>query len=90
MGRLSWLGFSIVHDDPKNRAWQANGAKEDGTYVIGDVILMEIDRETYEFIQGEYIQTHEAMLKNTKATFISDAEAAGVPAFEVAKRGASR
>ena len=87
MGRLSWLGFQVVHDDPKAPIWKANGLKEDGRYIIGDVILVEIDTDTYEFYQQEYVNTSENMRANAKATFISDAEATGVPAFEVAKRG---
>lgn len=85
MGRLLWLGFSIVHDDPKKPAWVANGLMDDGTYVTGDTILMEIDSDAYEFIQLSHIETHEAMMQNTKATFMTDAEAQGVPTFEVKK-----
>ncbi len=85
MGRLLWLGFQVVHDDPKQPVWQANGMKEDGTYVVGDVILVEIDSDLYEAIQQEYIDQHESMMKNTKATFVQDAAQQGVPTFEVKK-----
>jgi hypothetical protein len=85
MGRLQWVGFQIVHDDPAKPAWKANGIKEDGTYVCGDVILMEIDEQIYELLQQEYIDINEAQRKNAPQVFISDADAKGVPTFEVAK-----
>jgi hypothetical protein len=85
LGRLDWLGFKIVHDDPKNPAWKANGAREDGTYVVGDVILMEIDSELYEFLQQEYVEINEAQRKNAPRNFEDEAAAKGVPTFEVAK-----
>lgn len=85
LGRLEWLGFHIVHDDPKQPAWKANGMKEDGTYVIGDVILVEISTEDYETIQQTYVDQHESMMINTKASFKEDAAQQGVPTFEVKK-----
>jgi hypothetical protein len=85
MGRLEWLGFHVVHDDPKHPVWQANGMKDDGTYIIGDVILVEISTEDYEAIQQAYIDNHEAMMTNTKASFVEDAAKQGVPTFEVKK-----
>jgi len=87
MGRLDWLGCKVVHEsDPKRPLWRANGLKADGTYVIGDVILMECDEETWGMLQEEYLNVHEAMMTNTKATFIQDAAQVGVPAFETAKK----
>lgn len=85
MGRLAWLGFIIVHDDPKKPIWKANGAKSDGTYVVGDVILMEIESETYDFYQQEYRDLNLAQRTNSARTFQEDAETQGVPTFEVAK-----
>jgi hypothetical protein len=90
LGRLQWIGYSIVHDNPDKPAWKANGMQQDGTYVIGDVILMEVDEEVRDMVQEEYLDRHESMLKNVKSTFISDAESQGVPAFEVAKPGMRR
>lgn len=85
MGRLNYLGFTIVHDDPKAPAWTCNGMQADGTYIIGDVILMEIDADMYELIQQEYIDISEAQRANAPRQFIDEAEAKGVPTFEVAK-----
>ena len=85
LGRLDWIGFKIVHDDPKAPKWHANGLKDDGTYVIGDVILMEIDSEIYDLIQNEYIELNEAQRKNAPRNFMDEAAAKQVPTFEVAK-----
>ncbi|SRR6266436_9685719 len=85
MGRLSWVGFTVVHDDPKNPAWKANGLKEDGTYVIGDVILMEIDSWLYEMLQQEYVEINEAQRNNAPRVFKDEAEKQGSPVFEVGK-----
>jgi hypothetical protein len=38
-------------------------------------------------LQQEYLDRHEAMMSNTKQTFIDDADGSGVPAFEVARPG---
>jgi len=85
MARLQWVGYSIVHDDPKSPAWKASGATADGTYVIGDTILMEIDTEVYDLLQEEYRQMNLDQRTNAKAAFISDASREGVPAFEIDK-----
>jgi hypothetical protein len=85
LGRLEWLGFHVVHDDPKKPAWVANGAKADGTYQVGDVILLEIDTWIYDMLQEEYQNMAESQRKNAKAVFKQDAEQAGAPVFEVAR-----
>lgn len=85
LGRLNWLGFNVVHDDPKAPAWQANGLKDDGTYVVGDVILMEIDSWIYEMLQQEYVDVNEAQRKNAPRVFKDEAERQGSPVFEVGK-----
>src|ERR1700746_979820 len=83
LGRLQWVGYRIVHDDPKNPAWKANGLKEDGTYVVNDVILMEIDTWLYEMLQQEYIEINEAQRVNAPRVFEDEAKSQGAPVFEV-------
>lgn len=85
MGRLGWVGFKVVHDDPKNPSWRANGLKEDGTYIVGDVILMEIDTWLYEMLQQEYIDVNESQRKNAPRVFADEASKVGSPVFEVGK-----
>ena len=85
LGRLEWLGYHIVHDDPKKPAWRANGLQQDGTYIVGDVILLEVDSWIYEMLQQEYQDQSESQRTNAKATFKDDAERAGTPVFEVGR-----
>ena len=83
LGRLRYLGGAIVHDNPEKPVWVANGHQLDGTYIIGDVILLEFDAEVYALIQEEYVLRHEQMVTNTRAVFTGQAEGQGVPAFDV-------
>jgi len=85
LSRLEWLGYHIVHDDPKKQAWRASGLQQDGTYVVGDVILLEIDTWIYEMIQEDYQERSEAQRTNAKASFKEDAERQGAPVFEVSR-----
>lgn len=85
MGRLEYLGFKIVKDDPSHPAWKANGAKEDGTYIIGDVILMEIDADLYEFLLNENVERGREMIEGASESFKLEAQRQGVPTFDVSK-----
>jgi hypothetical protein len=85
MSRLDILGFSIVHDDPKNPKWQANGRKQDGTYQLGDVILMQIPTDEYQFFLAENDVRAKQLVEGARSTVQSEAEKAGVPTFEVHK-----
>jgi hypothetical protein len=85
MGRLEYLGFTIVHDDPKHPAWKANGAKVDGTYIIGDVILMEIDAELYQFLLDENVDRGRQMIEGVSDSFKANSAQHGVPTFDVSK-----
>lgn len=89
LSRLDYMGFRIVHDDPKAPKFKASGLREDGTYCLGDVILMDIDTETYEFYLEEDHRQSEALVSSVKQSFIDDAEKQGVPTFKVdkAKKG---
>ena len=90
MARLELLGFRIVREssDPKvARRWKVQGKREDGTYVMGDVILMEIKTEDYEFYKQENSKRAAEMPEAAKRKFISDAEAQGAPTFKLARKG---
>jgi hypothetical protein len=87
MYRLKTIGFEIVHDNPTSPAWKAGGLQSDGTYVVGDVILMEIDTELYEMYKQDNVDRSNAMMDVRKAFHEKGAEQ-GVPTFEVSpKRG---
>jgi hypothetical protein len=85
MGRLENLGFVVVKDNPSAPAWKANGAKDDGTYVIGDVILMEIDADLYQFLLDENIERGRQMVEGGSDSFKLEAQRQGVPTFDVSK-----
>lgn len=83
LSRLDMYGFKIVHDDPKNPRYKANGLRDDGTYVLGDVILMEIQTEMYEFYKEENLEQARMLVEGVPQSFINEAEKQKVPAFEV-------
>lgn len=85
LGRLEYLGFSIVHDNPAAPAWKANGGREDGTYVVGDVILLEIDAETYDFLLNENVERGRQMIDGASDAFKDAAATQQVPTFDVTK-----
>lgn len=89
--RLQSLGYTIVKEpDPqgvlsgksKPRILAA-GLQPDGTYVRGDVILMEIPQEEYDFFLLEIEQRHEENRGSIVEEFRTEAEQAGAPTFTV-------
>lgn len=82
LSRLEWMGYEVVHDDPKNPRVTATGLREDGTYVLGDVILMHIDKEIYEFLESENARRARELVEGAKSDFVTDAQKEGVPTFE--------
>jgi hypothetical protein len=84
--RLQAIGFSIVHDDPKNRAWEAGGFQADGTFIISDVILLEIDTELYEIYLTDNAERSDAMINGGKTGFLQRAAEQGIPAFDTSQK----
>lgn len=93
MTRLDIIGYQITREPnaadvlsgkakPKITA---SGLRQDGTYVIGDVVLAQCPEETYEFALMDIEDRHEAMKRAAKENFISEAEKAGVPTFTFSK-----
>lgn len=102
ISKHEWMGFRIVVDDPKlpalkqsespgtsgrRRFRTAIPCNADGTYVIGDVILMEIPAEDYEFFLSEGVARSRALVDAGKKNFLAEAEKLDVPAFERDKAG---
>lgn len=88
--RMDWMGFKVVVEDMKEgaeRRFDAAGLKQDGTYVLGDVILMEIDTETYVMQKEIEIDDFESMRNNIPEEFKSQARKNEVPVFEVSEQG---
>lgn len=87
LARLDYLGFRIVKeikDAPKR--YKAQGGREDGTYIMGDVILMEIPTEEYQFYLSENSKRSSQMSSAAKEKFIEDAESKGAPTFAVKRK----
>jgi hypothetical protein len=87
-----WLGFVVAKDDPKEakhkrRFQTAVPIKEDGTYIVGDVILMEIDQDTYEFFLAERLRMANAAPAAAKTGFKEQAAQKQVPTFERNRAG---
>lgn len=85
MSRLDVLGFKPVVDNPKNQLWVANGRKEDGTFQLGDLILMEIDSDSYDYYLQDNIERSDALVRAAKEDFRAEASKQGVPTFTVKK-----
>jgi len=91
LSRLDLLGFKVVKEaDRQNLRFKANGLKEDGTYVLGDVILLEIPTEMYEFYKQEIQERSRRLAEGGRADFLNEAQKAGVPTFEVSKARGER
>jgi len=61
---------------------EASGLREDGTYQIGDVILMACPQDNYDFMLLKNDQDMDDAKRAIKETFQSDAANEGVPTFE--------
>lgn len=93
LDRLDLIGYRIVREpnvkdvlagkaQPKVKA---AGLREDGTYVLGDVILLECDMEVYEFLILQNEEKSAADQRAAKENFLFETEKQGVPTFEVDK-----
>jgi hypothetical protein len=81
------LGFVFAKDNPKGpedkrRIDTVVQLGEDGMYRIGDVILMEIPRDDYEFYCNENAQRSRELVDAGKRSFRDEAEKLGVETFE--------
>lgn len=98
LDRLDLIGYRIVRESnakdilagkaqPKV---QAAGLREDGTFVLGDVILLDCDAEVYEFLMLDVEQRSNQQQHAAKDNFVFEAEKTGVPTFEVDKSKVGR
>lgn len=89
--RLQSMGYTIVKEPQPQEVLSgkvkpkitAAGLKEDGTYVRGDVILMQVPQEDYEFFLLDIEQRHEEGMNSVKTEFLDSAAQQGVPTFEI-------
>lgn len=82
LSRLEWLGFEIVHDNPTAPQYKASGLKADGTYCLGDVVLMSIDTDLYQMLLEENERKSHEAKSLAKDNFLERAAEAEVPTFE--------
>jgi hypothetical protein len=93
LDRLDLIGYTVVRETNAKDVLagkaqskvKAAGLREDGTFVLGDVILMSCPMETYEFMMLENEEKSRALQMSAKDNFQFEAEKAGVPVFEVDK-----
>lgn len=60
----------------------ASGLRVDGTYIVGDVILLSCPLEVYEFLMLDQDERMNDQKRAATEGFRSEAEKAGVPVFE--------
>jgi hypothetical protein len=90
MATLQYRGYKIVREPhvkevlagEKEPEIVANGLGEDGTYCLGDVILVQCSQETYDFICLANSERHEDLTKGAQRDFIAGARERGVPVFD--------
>lgn len=93
LDRLDLIGYIIVREPNAKDVLAgkakpkitAAGLREDGTYVLGDVILLQCDMETYEFLMLDNDEKARALQMSAKDNFLFESQKAGVPTFEVDK-----
>lgn len=93
MTRLDILGYKITREPnpreclsgKRDPVVKAAGLREDGTYIVGDVILMDCDEEVFEFIQLEIAEKQDQLVRAAKDDFVSEASKSDVPTFEVTR-----
>jgi hypothetical protein len=78
VGYFETKGFVIARDDPakaeSERFWKARGARPDGTYVIGDLILMFCPDEVWDKYEQKNLQNAKRYSANIKQHFRDSAE----------------
>src|SRR5262245_39266884 len=87
LARLDFLGFRVVKEVPgQPKRYSAQGHREDGTYVMGDVILMEIPEEDYLFHLQENSERPAQTSQAAKEKLKEDAQKVGAPTFVVNRK----
>ena|SRR5215831_13665414 len=88
-----WWGFIIAKEPnpkapkEKRRFNTAIPPREDGTYVCGDVILMEIAKDDYDFYLNQNRAMANSMIDNGQKAFRDEAEKLEVATFMRDKTG---
>jgi hypothetical protein len=83
LARLDYLGFRVVHEKADGNRYTAQGRREDGTYCMGDVILMEIPTDEWDIMCEENAERSRNQATSAKQRFLDEAAAKGSPTFKV-------
>ena len=80
------LGFEFARDNPKakpenRRIDTVVPISDDGFYRTGDVILMEIERDAYEYYCNQNVVRARAQIEQGKEEFRNEARKRRVPTF---------
>lgn len=92
---LESLGYWIVREPEPDKVLkgtkkaeiEASGLQPDGTYIIGDVILMACPQDVWELIQLDIEERMTALATGAEENFRQEAEKHGVPTFTPAPKG---
>lgn len=86
------LGFEYAKDNPKakrenRRIDTVVPISDDGCYRTGDVVLMEIERDAYEFYCNQNVLRARLMIDQGQQEFRNEARKRNVPTFTRDKQG---
>lgn len=86
------LGFDFARDNPKTKLENRRidtvvPISDDGFYRTGDVILMEIDRDTYDFYCNKNVERSRDQMEQGPREFRNEARKRRVPTFTRDKGG---
>jgi hypothetical protein len=82
---LEALEYTTAIVDPKHPDITAAGMREDGTFVVGDCILMEVDSDIFDFIMLDNDEKARSLIYDAKDQFKQKAREVGSPTFEFDK-----
>lgn len=86
LSRYQALGWEVVKGDTGRKLKTRGGPREDGTHVIGDVILCSMPRIEFEAYLELNWENALAMAQGYQQEFIDKASEMGVPAFRTGGR----
>lgn len=86
MARLEYLGYEVVKEDPKVTKIKANGKRADGTFIVGDVILVRCPMDVWEFLIEDNAEKSHEIAFGAQSQFAEEAAKKNVPTFRVEKK----
>jgi hypothetical protein len=88
IARLEFKGYRVVHENPKSPRYKtAVRLRDDGTYIVGDVILMEVPEEVWQFLREDEKERADKMVEGATEDFVNQTLSQEVPVFERDENG---